>query len=164
MGNSFEDMNLRYCVIIIYSMNAPNSLIRPRISSNIYGVNLKRNDEEFLYFMLSILNSNIAWYFVKSTSAGLRGGYFQYKTKYVEPMPIPDFEDLKKTNKEQIKTLISNTKMILKSGGNDELEAKNDEIVYHLFGLTKAEAAQVVSETKGDYRDSPADDELDEAA
>ncbi|HXA01648.1 MAG TPA: TaqI-like C-terminal specificity domain-containing protein, partial [Cytophagaceae bacterium] len=40
-------------------------------------------------FLVAILNSNLFWFFLKSTGAVLRGGYFRFKTKYLEPFPLP---------------------------------------------------------------------------
>jgi len=39
---------------------------------------------------LTILNSNLFWYFLAKTGNILRGGYFRFKTKYLEPFPMPD--------------------------------------------------------------------------
>lgn len=38
---------------------------------------------------LAILNSQLFWYYLKNTGAVLRGGYFRFKTKYLEPFPLP---------------------------------------------------------------------------
>ena len=48
-------------------------------------------DEKFL---LSILNSALFWYYLQSTGAVLRGGYFRFKTKYLEPFPLPKVENI----------------------------------------------------------------------
>lgn len=42
-----------------------------------------------LEYLLAIMNSNLFWFFLKETGAVLRGGYFRFKTKYLEPFPIP---------------------------------------------------------------------------
>ena len=73
MGNNSKmsyDLN-GYCVIRQYSM-------------------IKRSDtlESYKYF-LSIFNSNLMWFYIKNTSTELRGGYFMYQTKYLEPFPLP---------------------------------------------------------------------------
>jgi hypothetical protein len=38
---------------------------------------------------LPILNSKVLWYFIKNTSSEYSGGYFYFKTKYLEPFFIP---------------------------------------------------------------------------
>ncbi len=40
-------------------------------------------------YLLGVLNSSIFWFFLQNTGAVLRGGYFRFKTKYLEPYPIP---------------------------------------------------------------------------
>ncbi len=46
--------------------------------------------EEFsVKSLLPILNSKIMWYFIKNTSSEYGGGYFYFKTKYLEPFSIP---------------------------------------------------------------------------
>lgn len=40
-------------------------------------------------YWLAILNSQLFWYYLKNTGAILRGGYFRFKTKYLEPFPLP---------------------------------------------------------------------------
>ncbi|WP_405326414.1 Eco57I restriction-modification methylase domain-containing protein [Leeuwenhoekiella sp. LLG6367-2.1] len=39
--------------------------------------------------LLPILNSKLMWYFIKNTSSEYSGGYYYFKTKYLEPFGIP---------------------------------------------------------------------------
>jgi hypothetical protein len=39
-------------------------------------------------YLLAVLNSTLLWYFLKSTGYVLRGGYFTFKTNFLEPFPI----------------------------------------------------------------------------
>jgi hypothetical protein len=39
---------------------------------------------------LTILNSKVLWFFLAQTGNILRGGYFRFKTKYLEPFHLPD--------------------------------------------------------------------------
>ena len=64
--------------------------------------------------LLPILNSKLLWYFIKSTSSEYSGGYFYFKTKYLEPFCIPsqrlrdfDFKDVVSSQLSQTKTLFS---------------------------------------------------------
>jgi hypothetical protein len=54
----------------------------------------KLNILESNKFYLSIFNSSLMWFFIKNTSAELRGGYFMYQTKYLEPFPLPKLDNL----------------------------------------------------------------------
>ena len=38
---------------------------------------------------LAILNSSLMWFFIENTGTELRGGYFRFNTKYIEPFPLP---------------------------------------------------------------------------
>jgi hypothetical protein len=51
------------------------------------------------------------WYFLQSTGAILRGGYFRFKTKYLEPFPLPKLDDIEKQNPiiEKVNLIISKT-------------------------------------------------------
>jgi len=42
-----------------------------------------------LYLLLSILNSNLFFYFIKNNSNSVRGGYLRYKPQYVKEFPLP---------------------------------------------------------------------------
>ena len=64
--------------------------------------------------LLPILNSKLLWYFIKNTSSEYSGGYFYFKTKYLEPFCIPsqrlrdfDFKDVVSSQLSQTKTLFS---------------------------------------------------------
>jgi len=46
-----------------------------------------------LKFLLSILNSNLFFYFIKNNSNSVRGGYLRYKPQYVKEFPLPDVID-----------------------------------------------------------------------
>jgi tRNA1(Val) A37 N6-methylase TrmN6 len=55
----------------------------------------KKNDiKEDNRFWLAILNSKLLWYFLSSTGYVLRGGFFTFKTKYLEPFPLPKLNNL----------------------------------------------------------------------
>ncbi|GGL21698.1 hypothetical protein GCM10009037_01260 [Halarchaeum grantii] len=41
-------------------------------------------------YVLSILNSSVLWFFLKNTGYALRGGYFTFKTDYLNPFSIPE--------------------------------------------------------------------------
>ncbi len=59
-----------------------------------------KNDKfkENYKFWLSIFNSKIMWFFIKNTGTELRGGYFRFKTKYLEPFPLPKLKEISEQN------------------------------------------------------------------
>ena len=55
--------------------------------------------ESFIHLIQSIyfiLNSSLCWFFLKNTGAVLRGGFFRFKSNYLNNFPIPKIEGLKK--------------------------------------------------------------------
>ena len=59
-----------------------------------YGLILKEPCDEIYKAYLAIFNSKITWYFLTKTGTELRGGYFRFKTKYLEPFPLPDLSSM----------------------------------------------------------------------
>jgi len=68
-------------------------------------------------FWLAIFNSKIMWFFIKNTGTELRGGYFRFKTKYLEPFPLPKLKDISQQN-----IFIENASLMLSL--NKELQIK----------------------------------------
>ena len=70
------------------------------------------NIEENYKFWLSILNSSVFWYYLQQTGAVLRGGYFRFKTKYLEPFPLPKIKNIENEIPfvEKVDLMLSNTK------------------------------------------------------
>ena len=91
-------------------INAPSSMIVPASK-----------------YLLAILNSKIADFYIKLLGVTRNGGYFEYKPMFIEQLPIPQ---LKIENKElaQIERLIDNNNY-----------AEIEYIVYNLYGLTQDE-------------------------
>lgn len=114
-------------------------------TTNIYGINLKRSDSDFLYFILAVLNSQMMWFFIKNTSAGIRGGYYQYKTKYVEPFPVIDFDKMVNRDKEKVKALVFLSKKQIDMY-EEETSKEIDKIIFELYKLSSAERSLVLSE------------------
>ncbi|MFK5976411.1 MAG: N-6 DNA methylase [Sulfurovum sp.] len=63
-------------------------------SGTIYSFVLNNNYKSDYRFFLSLLNSNLMWFFIKNTSSELRGGYFKFTTKYLEKFPLPKLKNL----------------------------------------------------------------------
>lgn len=55
-----------------------------------YALILKDKYKNYYKYFLAILNSKLCWFFLKNTSSELRGGYFRFKTKYLEPFPLTE--------------------------------------------------------------------------
>ena len=59
-------------------------------TTKIYGYIKKRSIKESYRFWLGLCNSNLFWFYLKNTGYVLRGGYFTFKTDYVNPFPVPE--------------------------------------------------------------------------
>ncbi|MCW3074878.1 MAG: type restriction-modification system methyltransferase subunit [Flaviaesturariibacter sp.] len=65
-------------------------------SKNLYhntqGYSLIRKEKrsEDYKFLLCLLNSSLMWYYLKNTGTVLRGGFFRFKTAYIETFPMPE--------------------------------------------------------------------------
>ncbi len=63
-------------------------------NTKCYSFILKNEIKVKYKFWLNILNSKLMWFFLKNTGYELRGGYFTFKTKYLEPFPLPKLKDI----------------------------------------------------------------------
>ncbi len=63
-------------------------------NTKCYTLAKDKNVIEDYKFWLAILNSKILWYFLSSTGYVLRGGFFTFKTKYLEPFPLPKLKKI----------------------------------------------------------------------
>ena len=99
-----------------------------------------KNGSDFDYkYYLGILNSSVLWFFLRNTGNVLRGGYFRFKTKYLEPFPLPEAKiDQQKIIVQLVDKVIENKKQ---NPGADTsaLESEIDHLVYELYGLTEKE-------------------------
>jgi SAM-dependent methyltransferase len=56
----------------------------------IYNLLKKPETTYDIRYFLAVLNSKVMWFFVKNTGDVLRGGFFRFKTQYIEPFSIPE--------------------------------------------------------------------------
>ncbi len=57
-------------------------------TTTIYSLIFHQAVKESQKYFLGILNNRIVWFFQQGTGTILRGGYFRFKTAYLEPLPI----------------------------------------------------------------------------
>jgi hypothetical protein len=63
-------------------------------NTKCYSFIKKSEIKEDYKFWLAMLNSKLMWFFLKNTGNEIRGGYFTFKTKYLEPFPLPQLSEL----------------------------------------------------------------------
>ena len=106
----------------------------------------ERNNEKSLAF-LGLFNSRLLWYFLSETGNVLRGGYFRFKTKYLEPFPIPEIpDDVADLLSKKVQTVLD-AKSVDITAETKKIENEINLLVYHLYGLTYDEARVVDPET-----------------
>jgi len=63
--------------------------------SKVYGI--VTEDGVIDEYLLTVLNSRLLWFYLQSTGYVLRGGYFTFKTDYLEPFCIPSMQTADQT-------------------------------------------------------------------
>lgn len=90
--------------------------------TTLYSFIKKDTVKEDYKFFLSIFNSSLLWFFIKNTGTELRGGYFRFKTNYLNPFPLP-----KSGNLEEQQLFIKNADKMLKL--NKQLQEKKSNFI-----------------------------------
>jgi hypothetical protein len=125
-------------------------------TTKVYSFAFNNSINEKLYYFLGVLNSNILWFYLKSTGYVLRGGYFTFKTNYLSPFPIPKINFKNETEKQSHDRIVSlvnemlEAKKQLQTIKTDrdktyyenkcaDLDHAIDSEVYKLYGLTEEE-------------------------
>lgn len=104
-----------------------------------YVMILKKEYQQEYKKFLGMLNSKLIWFFLKNTGNVIRGGYFRFKTKYLEPISIPFVDREKQMFIESIVDQILEKKKQNPKADTSRLEAEIDNMVYKLYGLTYEE-------------------------
>ncbi len=88
-------------------------------------------------YLLAILNSKVTDYLMKLWGIERRGGYIEYKSQYVEKLPIKDIDE----NQQARFIDLVDKVLSLKTQGKDsiKLEREIDLLVYKLYNLTHSE-------------------------
>ncbi|MEP3386847.1 MAG: Eco57I restriction-modification methylase domain-containing protein [Reichenbachiella sp.] len=111
-----------------------------------YGI-IPTKKEEFK-FLLAILNSKVAFWYITKTSTQMRGGWYSFESRYIKsiPIPIPSKDQLQEID--SVVDRITRLKKHDPSTDTTTLEAEIDQLVYAMYGLTDEEIAIVEEGTK----------------
>jgi hypothetical protein len=118
-------------------------------TTKVYGY-IKNKKFKYSYlFLMGLLNSTTFWFFIKNTGYVLRGGYYTFKTNYIYPFPIPEYETIRS---ELILNIETNVKNILEKKhkkNNDILkEIENiDELIYKVYDFDKFDIQTIKEHT-----------------
>jgi len=102
-----------------------------------YGIIPKKSCE--FKILLAILNSKLAFWFIKKTSTQMRGGWYSFESRYIKHIPLPANNSSLKYNIELLVDEITALKKQTPWSDTTELEKKIDQLVYELYGLTEEE-------------------------
>lgn len=96
---------------------------------------IKKDDISYSYeYLIGILNSKLFWFYLNNVGTVLSGGFFRFKTKYIENFKIIFTED-----KSIIEKIEGNVKMAMRNSEKEQYEKNINELVYELYGLTEKE-------------------------
>ncbi|GAB2564464.1 type IIG restriction enzyme/methyltransferase [Spirosoma aerophilum] len=106
------------------------------------GYGIVPNDNISPYFLLAILNSKTAFWYITKTSTQMRGGWYSFESRYIKSVPIPC---TKEDNSALIQKVIELTskRQIVPVVDTTELEAEIEKIVYNLYGLSEEEITYI---------------------
>lgn len=120
----------------------PNVTLNPNIYHNtkVYSWVKKETTQESYEYLLSLANSKVMWWFLKTTGDTLQGDARTFKTNYLNPFPLPPRPMPKIENeiKEMVKEILK-----LKNQNSDvdtfQIEKELDQIIYNLYMLSNDE-------------------------
>jgi hypothetical protein len=117
---------------------------------------LRQTYSKDYHYILGLLNSKVLEFFHKQTSVPKAGGFFEYKTQFLNPYPIyiinyqqdSEVETYKKIT-ELVKRMIENKTLMKKVKVDNEkdylqkkcsiIDRQIDQLVYELYGLNEEE-------------------------
>lgn len=108
-------------------------------TTKIYGYIKKESIKESYKFWMALFNSRLFWFFIQNTGYVLRGGYYTFKTDYVNPFPVP--QSISKEAEKAITILVDyivylndkSNSNILSHTSNKRISSHIEEIVDMVF-------------------------------
>jgi hypothetical protein len=125
-------------------------------NTKVYSLLPALTTQESILYWLGILNSKLMWWFLRNTGYVLRGGYFTFKTEYLNPFTLPRVTFTQSASKASHHTIVSLVEQMLAlhkqlaeakaAHGKtniqrqiDATDAQIDKLVYQLYGLSADE-------------------------
>ncbi len=104
-------------------------------TTKIYGYIKQKSIKESYKFWMALFNSRLFWFFIQNTGYVLRGGYYTFKTDYINPFPVPSFEITSKVQ-DFVGQLVDFI-LYLKNDANPEVlsHTSNDRIILHIMEI-----------------------------
>ncbi|MBN1968429.1 MAG: Eco57I restriction-modification methylase domain-containing protein [Candidatus Delongbacteria bacterium] len=147
--NKFEQPKLSSMEICANHPNVTLNHEKLYHTTKAYSWVKKENTRESYEYLLAIANSQLLWWFLKTTGDTLQGDARTFKTNYLNPFPLPENVDPIIENKisEKVKIVMEHKKSN-PAADTSALESEIDQMVYQLYGLTEEEIAIVEDSVK----------------
>jgi len=87
------------------------------------------------HFLLAILNSKLADYYIRSLGVTRNGGYFEYKPMFIEQLPVPASNEMYEEKLQQLMT---------KFPMQTETEQEIDDVIFDIYGLSHEEREAII--------------------
>ncbi len=84
-------------------------------------------------YLISVLNNPLLWFFISNTGGGnvLRGGYFRFKTDYLNPFSVPEIEfEMEEDERLESVEELKNGYNTYLEGGNQPEADRNDGVLH----------------------------------
>ena len=95
---------------------------------------------DYNYYLLGILNSKLAEYYIKLLGITRNGGYFEFQPRLVKKLPVPQISP---SNSRLVKNIEAKAESLTQDPTNDEILSELNILVYELYGLTDNEVILV---------------------
>jgi hypothetical protein len=95
-------------------------------------------------YLLAVLNSKLADYYIRSLGVTRNGGYFEYKPMFIEKLPVPIIPPEQQLKFEELVSVIIEHKKCKKSNCIEEREI--DNLVFQIYDLSEAEIEFIESQ------------------
>ncbi|HPI53968.1 MAG TPA: Eco57I restriction-modification methylase domain-containing protein [Chitinophagaceae bacterium] len=138
--NKFEQPKLTSMEICANHPNVTLNLENLYHTTKAYSWVKKETTKESYEYLLSIANSKLLWWFLKTTGDTLQGDARTFKTNYLNPFPLPLIvEQAKENNISEKVKIVMEQKKLNAQANTTELENQIDQLVYQLYDLTEEE-------------------------
>jgi adenine-specific DNA-methyltransferase len=138
--NKFEQPKLTSMEICANHPNVTLNMENLYHTTKAYSWVKKETTKESYEYLLSIANSKLLWWFLKTTGDTLQGDARTFKTNYLNPFPLPLIAEQAKESSisEKVKIVIEQKKLNAKAN-TTEIENEINQLVYQLYELTEEE-------------------------
>ena len=114
-------------------------------TTTVYGYIKRDTTIESYKCLMTILNSQLFWWYLVNTGTVLANGYFRYKPNYIKSFPLPD--QIKKKDAQHLEKLADKILELKRRSTHadiSKLEKQLDAFIYNLYNLADEEIAIII--------------------